>query len=160
MIVIEKRGRSAVTVEAPFSQDFITQLKREVRYPMRAWDTEEKVWVVKAAVFKHVHKLLDKYYPDEEWAVAKNARRLIKRTYEKDIGVDPPSKRRTSRWVPPSQSWGPWRVLYLSENAPEVVVTAAYRALAREHHPDYGGDRDEMAAINAAYEEIRQRRGF
>lgn len=34
-------------------------------------------------------------------------------------------------------------------------VTRAYRALARLHHPDTGGDPDRMKAINAAYELIR-----
>ena len=37
-------------------------------------------------------------------------------------------------------------------NAPEDVVKAVYRALAKKHHPDAGGDPDRFRAIAEAYE--------
>lgn len=48
----------------------------------------------------------------------------------------------------------PHAVLYVTEDAPAAVVQAAYRALARIHHPDVGGDAEAMKTINAAYERI------
>lgn len=49
---------------------------------------------------------------------------------------------------------GPYAVLNLTNAAPPELVAAAYRALAKLHHPDAGGDEDTMKAINAAYEEL------
>lgn len=38
----------------------------------------------------------------------------------------------------------PYSVLGISRDAPDAVVEAAYRALAKEKHPDNGGDPDEF----------------
>ncbi len=56
----------------------------------------------------------------------------------------------------------PHDVLGVPRNASQVIVKAAWRRLAREHHPDLAGDsaarRDatrRMAEINAAYQALR-----
>jgi hypothetical protein len=53
-------------------------------------------------------------------------------------------------------SSGPWKVLFLVENAPVEVVKAAYRALAMKYHPDRGGDIKKMQELNAALSRIIQ----
>jgi hypothetical protein len=45
-------------------------------------------------------------------------------------------------------------MLYLTPGAPRTVAQAAYRALAREHHPDHGGTTERMRDLNAAYEQV------
>lgn len=42
--------------------------------------------------------------------------------------------------------------LYVTADAPSEVVQGAYRALAKLHHPDLGGDGKTMRLINHAYE--------
>lgn len=44
--------------------------------------------------------------------------------------------------------------LFVTADAPVTVVAAAYKALAKIHHPDAGGDPDEFRRIDAAYKEI------
>lgn len=44
----------------------------------------------------------------------------------------------------------PWQVLGLTSHATREEIDAAYRKLASEHHPDKGGDSQQMARINAA----------
>jgi len=44
--------------------------------------------------------------------------------------------------------------LFVTADAPTEVVTAAYRALVKIHHPDKGGDLDKFRAIDNAYREI------
>ena len=41
--------------------------------------------------------------------------------------------------------------LYLQPGAPLALIHAAYRTLAKLHHPDLGGDTAAMAEINTAY---------
>lgn len=54
---------------------------------------------------------------------------------------------------PPGDKW--WLILGVAENAPLLVAEAAYRALAREGHPDAGGSDTEMARLNRAIEQVR-----
>jgi len=49
---------------------------------------------------------------------------------------------------------GAWATLWLRPGAPVEVIRAVYRALARLHHPDVGGDSATMQRINAAYERL------
>lgn len=50
----------------------------------------------------------------------------------------------------------PWQVLGLSSHATRDEVEDAYRKLAMKHHPDRGGDPQEMARINAARDALLQ----
>ena len=65
----------------------------------------------------------------------------------------------------PSVPDSAWDELHLQPGAPIEVVTAAYRALARLHHPDRWPpqEREErtrkMVRINAAYDQIRKQDG-
>lgn len=50
-----------------------------------------------------------------------------------------------------------WRTVLGAKNLTEAE--ARYRELAKTHHPDAGGDADEMARINAAIEAARKELG-
>jgi hypothetical protein len=47
------------------------------------------------------------------------------------------------------------RILHIGMDAPLEVAEAAYRALAREAHPDRGGSHDRMKQLNRAIEQAR-----
>jgi DnaJ-domain-containing protein 1 len=53
-----------------------------------------------------------------------------------------------------SEEW--WLVLGVGRDASEDEVDTAYRRLAREHHPDVGGDTNHMARLNAARDAARR----
>lgn len=42
-----------------------------------------------------------------------------------------------------------------TESMIEQVITQGYRALAKKHHPDYGGDTEQMKEVNAAVAALR-----
>jgi curved DNA-binding protein CbpA len=50
-----------------------------------------------------------------------------------------------------------YAVLQVHPRAEPDVIRAAYRALARKHHPDFGGDGDRMVAINDAWRVLGDR---
>ena len=52
--------------------------------------------------------------------------------------------------LPAPEPW--WTVLGVSRDAPPAVVKAAFRALAKDAHPDQGGDRATWDRLNAAYQ--------
>lgn len=49
-----------------------------------------------------------------------------------------------------------WDVLECRRDASPEVIREQYRRLARQHHPDRGGNPEKMAEINAAYEQATQ----
>lgn len=51
----------------------------------------------------------------------------------------------------------PHATLYVMYDAPIEVIQAAYRALAKLHHPDFGGDPTRMMEINRAYAALVQK---
>lgn len=48
----------------------------------------------------------------------------------------------------------PYDLLGVSPDADDVVIEAAYRALAKKHHPDSGGDAEKFKTIKDAYEKL------
>lgn len=53
-----------------------------------------------------------------------------------------------------------WEVLGVSRNATKAEIVNAYRALAKVHHPDTGGDTESFRRLRVAYETgIKQQEG-
>jgi len=65
---------------------------------------------------------------------------------------------------PPPDIWeaipdlDPYALLGIRPSAPDEVVDAAFKALAKKFHPDRGGDTKMMAQLAAAYQNIKEMR--
>lgn len=55
----------------------------------------------------------------------------------------------------PGRQECPYRILYLTRGAPMPIVEAAWRTLAKEYHPDTGGDAESFKRIQEAYKQIK-----
>jgi DnaJ-domain-containing protein 1 len=53
----------------------------------------------------------------------------------------------------------PYAVLGVTREAPPEVIEAAFKALAKLHHPDRGRSKKVMQRINQAHDDIRRRLG-
>jgi DnaJ like chaperone protein len=87
------------------------------------------------------------------------------------FGLGPEAVARVLATVMPESGPDPYKVLGVTQEAGEAEIKAAYRALARENHPDRliaEGVPQEMIelatretqTINAAYDRIARERGF
>lgn len=124
----------------------ISMLKSFVNAYYRAYHPEMKVWNVAGAAnesfFRWLSYVRVHCHAQVEWL----------------SGAEAENETR-GKWSPPREEaqLDPYAVLHLRESAPEVVIRAAYRALALICHPDRGGDAEEMRRINLAYETLERR---
>jgi hypothetical protein len=129
------RTRTGAELRFPFDRLLVDALKAEIPAHGRSYDPDRKVWTVTPAYVAVAFRLMHLTFADVEI---------------EDIRE---SGRRSADRAP--QAGDPYVVLHLRETAPPELVTAAYRCLARLHHPDRGGSTATMQAINAAAEQIR-----
>jgi len=52
----------------------------------------------------------------------------------------------------PNLKQNAWSVLEIKETDDESIIRKAYHRLAREYHPDKGGNPEDMVRLNNAYE--------
>ncbi len=111
----------------------------------RHWDSVKKRWRVHAAKLPEVVLVASRWFQHVDYselpgpvqvtiAAAKNKREVV---------------------VVPKDTASAHEVLFILPDAPREVIDAAYKALARMHHPDQGGDEEKMQRINRAYEELK-----
>jgi len=58
------------------------------------------------------------------------------------------------------ESLDPYKILGVEQNATREDIDKAFKKKARVAHPDSGGSNEEMIRVNAAYEAIKQFRGW
>jgi DnaJ-class molecular chaperone len=61
-------------------------------------------------------------------------------------------KQRLESWLQSLAGGDPYRTLGVSPSISDVGLRERYLSLARTHHPDRGGQVEEMRRINDAYE--------
>jgi DnaJ-domain-containing protein 1 len=56
----------------------------------------------------------------------------------------------------PAKVRDPYEVLGVRSDSPVEVIEGAYKALAKKHHPDAGGDAEAFKAVQAAWEAVKK----
>jgi hypothetical protein len=138
----KRRWDGRYELRFPFNQHLVDMLKVYIDASDREWNPQRKVWIIDPTSIAMALDLLKSVYPNT-------------RVVEHEEFAPPRSE--------PIRQTGPHATLYVLPDAPRCVVDAAYRALAREFHPDRAPaeQRDQahevMLAINEAYEVLRDR---
>ena len=139
------RWDSKLEVSFPYSRHLVEQLKIHIPVPGREWVPERRIWII-----------------DQPWATT--AIRLMREVCGNVIVED-----RRSTYQDPFPPTGTPQIdpdfatLYVLETAPLCVVTAAYKALSKQCHPDRVPERErvraheEMIALTNAYDAVRDR---
>ena len=67
-------------------------------------------------------------------------------------------KDRLERWLRALDDQDPYRMLGVTPLDTDQAIRDRYRELARQHHPDRGGDVEQMRRINDAYDRVMSHR--
>lgn len=140
-LVFTPRDENRVNVSFPYSRRFI-ELLRALPAEDRSWHADERCWAVDLRHLPKLAALGARLFGDTDATALHAAQRAV---VEEACGAA-------------AAAPACYAALHLLPSAPLPVVKAAYRALARLHHPDHGGSSREMAAITRAYQIIIHRR--
>jgi hypothetical protein len=120
----------------PYHPELIARWKDGVPGRWRRYDPGTKAWRFWGGYQDVAVALLLAHFPD----------------------ADVPHRARTHA-TPPVTPTGsdPFAVLHLRPTAPRELIDAAYRCLAKLHHPDLGGDPARMRLLTDAHETLSRR---
>lgn len=124
------------SAEQDVFHDFIESLKSSINYRKRKWDPTGKRWLFHDDAIDDVILELSLHRIDFD----------MKETRER-------AKERPSTAIMTRQQAA--AELYLLPDAPADVITAVFRVLAKQYHPDMGGSTEQMQRLNAAMEVLR-----
>lgn len=109
---------------------YFTYKKKPIVFACDRWKTvEDNLW----AIAKHIEALRGQ----ERWGVGN-----LEQAFTGYVALPAPMQ------------W--WNVLGISPQATEDEIRAAYRQLAKVHHPDAGGSHEKFVTIQQAYERALQ----
>ncbi len=141
---VSRRRDGAAVFCVPYRRRWVETVKAEVPGWARQWDPAAKAWTILPPYVARVLALTRATFTDvadasgpDQGSPSANATHGVNRLYG---------------------------ALHLLPTAPPAVVEAAYRALAREHHPDRQPQAQQVEAhecmveINAAFAALRDRR--
>lgn len=169
-----------VDISTPFNQLFIDHLKSEIPGPYRAWDPEYRLWKVYGRFVSEARRITLVHYatvtevnpenrdqPGPREDPFRQRRSEYSGRASDETGDEDLFTRARRNWRDSQQAAsdraatraasGDHAVLGVMPDAPIEVIEAAYRALAKKHHPDRGtGDTAKMQEINQAYARIKR----
>lgn len=119
----------------PYDPRFVEAIKREIPSHARSWDPATKTWHVRAPYDDIANHILLTFFPGA--TVGRKPTETTSFNRQGTCGCD-----------------ADHRTLLVCQDAPPELVKAAYRVLAKQLHPDAGGDVATMQKLNAAYERL------
>lgn len=128
------------SAEQDVFHDFIESLKSSINYRKRKWDPTGKRWLFHDDALEDVMVELASHKIDFDFDMKEERRN--------QSASERPSTALMTRQQAAAE-------LYLLPDAPADVVTAVFRVLAKQYHPDTGGTTEKMQRLNAAMEVLR-----
>ena len=141
------RWDSRLELSFPYNRELVEAFKSQIDSHYREWSPSTKTWIFDPSLGAPTAlRLVRFYYPDIEIIDSRNAYQAPPPNFEAKPAVDPDCA-----------------VLYVLADAPKCVVDAAFKALAREYHPDrlptskQREAHELMVTLNSAYERVVDR---
>lgn len=148
-------------VVTPYVPEFVNDLKAEIPYYAKEFDRDSKHWIVDGEYEETALEVASRYF---ETTVVVSEAEALRRERAARASTSPPPPRPAHNAQQcldeVRRLWREEAALHLLPDAPWDVVQAAYRALAKIHHPDLVGAAGHaaMVRVNGAYALLTKRR--
>lgn len=130
----------STTFRFDYDPGVIATLKQRIPHEYRTWNPDAKSWTMREPFIRVMAAILERRFGDIETVPADPGRHRPPFTVVHGGAGDPDLM-----------------TLHLRDDAPAVLIDAAYRCLSKLHHPDTGGDTETMQRLNAAYARLQAR---
>lgn len=120
-----------------FSYDptLVEEIKYHIDSTQRRWDAESRAWWFTANSIDRVLVLVDNYCTKREREIdSLRSHQDGSELSEEDVAA--------------------YLCLHVTPSAPDALILAAYRTLAKVYHPDVGGSTQDMQRLNQAYKHL------
>lgn len=144
-----------LTAEVPYNSGWVNAVKMCIPPSRREWVSHQGIWVFDTRYYDAIRTITEHIF-GSQIVDAVGARPA-----HQDVAWFDKWKLFQNGYVAPtpkSKGTGPYDVLFVKPDAPMIVITAAYRALANKYHPDKGGDEAKMQELTNAMETIKATR--
>ena len=130
---------------------FAKTVKAGIRpHSYRRWNADDETWEVHWKWVNWVVGVARKYYDEVDWSQLPDKWQMAAAGAQVAAGENQPV-----------DASSPFEALSVAESAPDEVVKAAYKALAKIYHPDSpNGDSSKFRQIDDAYRKIKGIRGL
>ncbi len=154
-----------VEVRTPYNADFISELKSSIDAGDREYVPEGRFWIVVGEHLAQLRRICERYFVNVEVRYCYDAPHSS--TSSTSYATEPDcsrcsyrmrsdARRAVSTPLPGQGDTSAHDVLFLRAGAPDAVIDAVYRALAKEYHPDVNPrGADTMVRINKAYQTLK-----
>jgi hypothetical protein len=137
----EQDGAAKITF--PFNRKLIEALKAAIPARSRTYDPTSRAWTIWEPYAQEAVRLAHLHFSSGTRSTS---------------GTRSKSRSRRPAAPVPLDVERAYRVLHLRADAPDGLIDAAYRYLAKSAHPDRGGSDAAMQRLNSAVELLRQQR--
>ena len=128
-------------------------LSKSISQNKRTWDKNNNCWVVTPEVLPEVISYSRHLFNHiESSSIPVRYQTVVQEALQGKINTKN-TKSKTS-FSSPVKDVSPYKVLYITPDAPKFIVKAVYKALAFEYHPDRGGDSERFQELAEAYATI------
>lgn len=154
-----------LAVSTPYSAGFVRDIKLLVPARYRIWLGSQRLWIVQLGWWSVAERLLVKWFGHAPVNPEVAPWYQVSPSTPEWPGHPLPGAARRPRQTasappPPATAGAPavpaaFATLGLLPGVDPEVAKAAYRLLARKHHPDANGSTEAMQRINAAWDKVR-----
>ena len=146
-----------IHLKADYSQDFVARIKMDVPSSSREWDPGRKLWIIEHDYQDEMENVLDEcnYEVTDATGGRHNAKKKAATKQATGVTMAPACYAPVPSDMP-RELLEAFASLDLWWSAPMLTAEAAFKSLARQLHPDVGGDADEFIKINDAIVVIRR----
>jgi hypothetical protein len=149
-----------IVTETPYSSEWVQAVKHCIPSTDREYDGETKMWTFPGRYYECIKHLVETFFGNSyiDSAADKVSERQNTAWRDKfdSFAYQPPP--RADQSTASATSRTAYATLFVTEDAPPEIIRAAFRTLAKMHHPDQGGDADKMTEVNAAYQKLKKLR--
>jgi hypothetical protein len=142
-------------IETSFDNGWVQCIKSCIPLNSRFWDAAVGVWHIKPAYYDAVIEITKRYFGSDILDSTGGVAHPQDHTWREKLEAHENNRASSTQFVWPDLPKTPRATLFVTNDAPDYVIQAAYRALAARNHPDKGGKAEDMQRINAAYEKLK-----